>query len=109
MTPEQLADRLSKAAQELDKPEKLLASVGRVVRPQIVREAPKRTGELARRVFVRTVPSSKRLSMGSSASYAVYVHARNAFITRGVAKARGEIEQAMGEEGNDIWKRVAGG
>jgi hypothetical protein len=109
MTPEQLAARLSDAAKDLERPEKLTSAIGRVVRPHIVRHAPVRTGELRRRVYTRTENQGKRLMMGSSAPYAGFVHARVPFVNMGTADAKAEIEAAMGEYGQELWQKVARG
>jgi hypothetical protein len=109
MTPEQLAARLSEAAKDLERPEKLTSAIGRVVRPHIVRNAPVKTGHLRSRVYTRTEHQGTRLLMGSSASYAGFVHARVPFVNMATQDARNEIEAAMQEYGNELWQKVARG
>ena len=109
MTPEQLAARLSDAAKDLERPEKLTSAIGRVVRPHIVRHTPVKTGYLRSTVHVRTEQAGKRLLMGAGAPYASIVHQRVPFVNMGTRDAQNEIEGVMGDYGQELWQKVARG
>ena len=112
MTPAQLASSMERIARDVGKPERLLRDVTLLVQRGSMERAPVKTGTLRRSLTSRV--EGTRGYVGSNLEYAPHVHEgtrymeARPFIQEAIDDSVANIERALSDWGDGLWRGVAG-